>query len=102
MKGFIVIFNNKNREAITKINHSLFGRICYTPKGKYYYSGLLENTKYSRLSNGCYFIESINNNLNGLINIIKVDIEIDSNILCTAKDYWKKHIEKNGLIVKNL
>jgi len=102
MEGFLVLFNSNSRKELTKINHLLFGRIVYTAKENYYYCGELENIPYCRLTNGCYFISREIPNGEGLLTLLKGNIELNNNVLLTAKEYWKAYSERNKLSVKNL
>ena len=55
--GNLIVYNSKTRENITKLHRLLFGRIVNRSEhGYYYYGGILENTKYCKLTDGCYYI----------------------------------------------
>jgi len=100
MDGYIIIYSDKPN--ITKINHMLFGRISHTKNGKYYYPGLLETRKYIMINKGCYFTERIDNNLNGKIKLIKANLDINKDIMGTARDHWNSIIKRKNLLIRNI
>jgi len=102
MNGFLVAFNSSSKKEIVQINHHLFGRIVTTDNGRYYYCGRLENIPYFKLGNGCYFITSEVDNLNGLLKLIKGSLDLNASYLITAKEHWKQYSIKRGFEVKNL
>lgn len=96
MKGYLIRYNSSSRKDITKINYFLFGRVAtITKQGKkerYYYPGFFEHTPYKKLANGCYFVETISDDYDGLLDIIPAEITFKSNRMVNARDYWKDKI----------
>lgn len=96
MKGFIIIYNSSKKKDITKINYFLFGRIstitANNKKIKYYYPGFFEDTPYKKIANGCYFVESIGDDYNGLLKILPSEVNFDDNVMLNARDYWKTKV----------
>jgi len=99
MKGYLITYNSSNRKDITRINHFLFGRIVTIRRQnqteKYYYPGFFEHTPYKKISNGCYFVQQIHDNFDGLLDIMPATIYFHDDVMLNAYDYWKnKNIEK--------
>lgn len=97
MKGFIITYNSSDRKDITKINYFLFGRIATIKRAgkeeKYYYPGFFEGTPYKKIANGCYFVEEINDDLNGLLGIYESEVEFPDSVMLNGRDYWKERIK---------
>ena len=97
MKGYILTYKSSSRRNITKINYLLFGRISTIQgskgKEKYYYPGFFEGTSYKKLANGCYFVEQINDDLNGLLEVIPAEIVFKDNVMLNARDFWRNRIK---------
>lgn len=100
--GYIITYNSSKRKDITKINYFLFGRVAYIKRGKkqekYYYPGFFQDTPYKKLANGCYFVEEINDDYNGLLKIIPATIDFESPEMLNSHDFWKDKIDST---VKN-
>lgn len=97
MKGYLLTYASSTRKDITKINYFLFGRIAHIKRGnkkeRYYYPGFFETTPYKKLANGCYFVQDVNDDFNGLLNIYPVDIKFDNDEMLNGKDYWDGKID---------
>lgn len=105
MKGYIISYNEKNKKTNVLVNFYLFGRLTNIKSKKstnyYYYPGLLENTQYYKISNGCYFTKDLIDDYNGFLRILPATIQIDDKDMIVAKEYWRAYIEKNKINVKN-
>jgi len=104
MKGIIIKYLISTPREINKINSFLFGRVIKSKQHGtlkyYYYPGKLENTKYLKLTNGCYFIfDSPIVDYNN-IRMIECELDISENEMITAKEYFRKYYE--GINVMNL
>jgi len=107
MEGILLSYkHNLSRNDITNINYFLFGKVLTKKAKKYYYPGLLNDVKYVKMGNGCYFIGQpvytlanvLLNNDNVIIYTCSLDI-LDSALL-TAREIKSK--QYNGVFVKNL
>ena len=96
MKGYIITYNSSSRKDITRINYFLFGRIATISrngnKEKYYYPGFFEDTPYKKIANGCYFVEKIYDDFDGLLKIFPAIISFSDDKMLNARDYWKEKI----------
>jgi len=111
MKGYLLIFADKTRTGITYLHHKLFGRLCTVKNNTYYYPGLFEETPYTKLNHGCYFITDLASfkeikeipRINDKVRLYHIDIEeVSSSNLITARLYWDNYIKKNNILVRNL
>lgn len=105
MKGYIITYTVKDSYNLTYINNLLFGRVVkVSRKGNefyYYYPGLLHDTKYLKLSRGCYFLFSSNILTNyEELQIIKSELDIQEKLLQTPREYFLK--KYNNIEVINL
>jgi hypothetical protein len=106
MKGYIITYDASSNKDILDINNSLFGRVVKIKRRNgiflYYYSGLFHNTRYLKLSNGCYFIPYTDIDLDLLkaynINIYNTEIIIAENALQTAEQYFRNKFEGETVI----
>lgn len=99
LNGFLVTYNSSKKSDITKINYYLFGRLVTIKKSgamidKYYYPGVFENTPFRKLTNGCYFVQEMTNDFNGLLRVFPSTIEFDSIDMVTARDSWKEKVNE--------
>ena len=105
IKGYILTYNVNQRKSITLINYYLFGRLSLSKRKQrsiyYYYPGLLEDTLYYKISNGCYFTKALIDDYDGLIKIIPAILQIKKKNMIDAKNYWQEYITINELEVKN-
>lgn len=105
LNGYIVSYNITDRKGTTLINYYLFGRLSVSQSKKekvyYYYPGLLENTEYYKLANGCYFTQEMIDDFNGALHIIPAQVDIKDDQLITSKKYWSKYVLINKINVKN-
>ena len=94
IRGYLITYNSSSRKDITKINYFLFGRVAViTRKGqkeKYYYPGFFETTEYKKIANGCYFVQEIYDDLDGLLQIYPITIEFNNDTMITSRDYWQE------------
>jgi len=99
IRGYLITYNSSSKKDITKINYFLFGRIAtIIRKGiaeKYYYPGFFESTPYKKIANGCYFVQEIYDDYDGLLEIIPANIIFKDNTLISARDYWKDKISSD-------
>jgi len=106
MKGYLLLYNTKNRGDITRINHELFGRIIIvskkSSKNRYYYQGCFENIKHIKFTNGCYFTLEKGTDCNKLVNYISADIDIPESAFVTGREKWLEFANSHGYEVKNL
>jgi hypothetical protein len=100
--GYLITYNSSSRKDITKINYFLFGRIATiknnNKKERYYYPGFFEKTSYIKIANGCYFVEQISDDLDGLLKIHPATIMFTNINMLNAREYWKNKI---GIDVRN-
>ena len=105
MEGFVLRYNTKTKGQIVKLNTKLFGKITTIKRNgehlKYYYPGLLENKKFLKLANGCYFILSKTPE-DSLYELKKAKIDIDENETKTARERWEEVIKKQRIKIRNL
>lgn len=109
MKGYIITYNTISAKEMTDLNNNFIGRVVRVKRGNtifhYYYSGLLDNISYIKLSNGCYFIgnqycgRELITNLNH-ITIWDAELEVKPDELYTAREYFRK--KYNNIRVANL
>lgn len=108
MKGNIITFSPKNSLGRVKFNHELFGRIIYRNyRGKkyvYYSPGILDDTKFFRLSGGKVFIAG-QVDVEGLRDLADITVEEASRdpsemLLMTGKEYWERVAKEKGLLFK--
>lgn len=105
MNGYLITYTSSERKDITKINYYLFGRISRIKKegntDLYYYPGLFEKTPFKKICNGCYFVNDIIDDYDGLLKILPATIDFDDVTMSDVKSYWQEMISKNSLKVKN-
>jgi hypothetical protein len=100
LNGYLITYNSSSRNDITRINHFLFGRVASITragkKEKYYYPGFFESTPYKKINNGCYFVQEINDDFDGLLSIHQATISFEDEKMLNSRDYWKGKIK--GLV----
>jgi len=100
MKGYILIYDTNNSKELMELNNVIFGRVVKIKRNNkiflYYYSGILDDKKYYRLSNGCYFILDEIELMN--VTCIKSDIDINENNLITASEYFRNKFKDNRVV----
>lgn len=102
--GLLIVYNSSSRAETTALHRLLFGRIVSMGKSrKYYYPGILEDIKYFKINDGCYYIVEPITGLSEInIESYPCSMDIDESKLCTAKEHWTKHKEEKKYIVKGL
>ena len=105
MKGYLLTLSVRASKDITKANYELFGRVSKVRNKRYYYAGILHDSEFIRLTDGCIFV-SIDTNVNNIQywNIYPCEIEFGEETAKkqTAKQKWKTTADQMGIRIRNL
>lgn len=114
VKGVILFYKDGlTKTEITTLSNDINGRVSRITymgeKVNYYYPGILDDIKYSKLKEGAYFIKAdddtidcISSELGDRIKLMIADLEISDDDLYTAREFWNMKVECLGWNVKNL
>ena len=105
MDGLVLRYKTKTKGEIVKLNTKLFGKITTIKRNgrslKYYYPGLLENKKFFKLANGCYFILD-DLPADSLYELKKANMDINEDETKTARGRWEEFIKKQKIQIRNI
>ena len=101
MKGYLITYKEEeDKREIVKSNHYLLGKITRVLGRLYYYPGVLDDVKFLKISNGCYFVTKTIDDKK--FKVYEVTLNIELKDLTTAKEKWLEVAEKENRFVKNL
>ena len=112
MKGIILFYKPKTYKSLTRFNQKLFGRLSKKRYGTkvyvYYVKGLLHSTKFIRIIDGKYFIETNNVFTDEIIkdlsefcdiSITNEERDIDELMMKTGEEYWTTMAKEKGVLL---
>lgn len=93
--GYLLVINTKNGNESIKLTNHLIGRVTKVKDKDYYYPGILNNIKFSKITRGVYFITKSIPQSDKYILMGVEGIDIDETQLKTGKEYWSIKNGKN-------
>lgn len=103
MKGFLITYNGEGSRELTLMKNNLLGRVAKIKLKRdyclYFYPGILDGQYFSKIAQGCYFVQTNNLNLDDRYNIIPVEIKSELNME-TPRDFFRRKFQERE--VKNL